>query len=294
MTFSAELRCYIGSHTLAPWPTVLAGVLPSWLMALGPDVVAHCARPLAPWCMAPSLAHAKGPLPAAPTAVGHVVMSLSRGPRRQMYVFAKFVANHIFLQNRDKINIKNSNFGHGHICGPFFLREHICGPLWSWRSEQGLNGPPKSPTFARPKTRKLLLAITSPNLTVQCRSNGSGYLDPAGGMVIKNCPFLGLASRLGERPPPARAPSSPPPSRTRARHHRRPDFCAIERDMLRRALHIRVIPPFSAAAGGTGTPEKHQRNGMFSITVAPAMSTAETRKDAKRTERLLETDRELQ
>jgi hypothetical protein len=120
MTFSAELRCYIGSHTLAPWPTVLAGVLPSWLMALGPDVVAHCARPLAPWCMAPSLAHAKGPLPAAPTAVGHVVMSLSRGPRRQMYVFAKFVANHIFLQNRDKINIKNSILGMGIFVALFF------------------------------------------------------------------------------------------------------------------------------------------------------------------------------
>jgi hypothetical protein len=25
-----------------------------------------------------------------------------------MYIFAKFVAGHIFLQNRDKINIKNS------------------------------------------------------------------------------------------------------------------------------------------------------------------------------------------
>jgi hypothetical protein len=28
-----------------------------------------------------------------------------RGPRRQMYIFAKFVADHTFLQNRDKINI---------------------------------------------------------------------------------------------------------------------------------------------------------------------------------------------
>jgi hypothetical protein len=25
-----------------------------------------------------------------------------------MYIFAKFVADHIFLQNRDKLNIKNS------------------------------------------------------------------------------------------------------------------------------------------------------------------------------------------
>jgi hypothetical protein len=27
-----------------------------------------------------------------------------------MYIFAKFVADHIFLQNRDKVNIKNSLF----------------------------------------------------------------------------------------------------------------------------------------------------------------------------------------
>jgi hypothetical protein len=27
-----------------------------------------------------------------------------------MYIFAKFVADHIFLQNRDKLNIKNSTY----------------------------------------------------------------------------------------------------------------------------------------------------------------------------------------
>jgi hypothetical protein len=28
-----------------------------------------------------------------------------------MYIFAKFVADHVFLQNLDKINIKNSKVG---------------------------------------------------------------------------------------------------------------------------------------------------------------------------------------
>jgi hypothetical protein len=35
-----------------------------------------------------------------------------------MYIFAKFVADHIFLQNRDKINIKNSK---GNNTGPAAL-----------------------------------------------------------------------------------------------------------------------------------------------------------------------------
>jgi hypothetical protein len=77
MTFSAEFRCYIGCHTLVPWPTALAVLLPPWPTALGHNVVAHGARPLTPWGMALCLSHTKGPLLAAPTAVGHDVMSLS-------------------------------------------------------------------------------------------------------------------------------------------------------------------------------------------------------------------------
>jgi hypothetical protein len=45
---------------------------------------------------------AKGPLLATPAAVTHDVMSLTPW---QMYFFAKFVTDYIFLQNRDKINI---------------------------------------------------------------------------------------------------------------------------------------------------------------------------------------------
>jgi hypothetical protein len=49
MTFLAEFRCYIGSQTLAQWPTVLAGLLSSWPTALAPNAVAHGVRPLTPW-----------------------------------------------------------------------------------------------------------------------------------------------------------------------------------------------------------------------------------------------------
>jgi hypothetical protein len=77
MTFSAEFRCYIGSQTIVPWPTALAGLLPPWPTALGLNAVAHGARPLTSWGTALCLSHAKGPLLAAPTAVGHNVMSLT-------------------------------------------------------------------------------------------------------------------------------------------------------------------------------------------------------------------------
>jgi hypothetical protein len=59
---------------------------------------AHGARPLTPWGTMLCLSHAKGPLLAAPTTVGYGVM----------YSFAKFVTDHIFLQKRDKINIKTT------------------------------------------------------------------------------------------------------------------------------------------------------------------------------------------
>jgi hypothetical protein len=101
MTFSAEFRCYIGSQTLASWPTVLAGLLPSWPMALGPDAVARGARPLTSWRMAPSLAHAKGPLLAAPTAVGHGVMSLTPWATTADVYFCKICDGpYIFAKSR--------------------------------------------------------------------------------------------------------------------------------------------------------------------------------------------------
>jgi hypothetical protein len=71
MTFSAEFRCYIGSQTLAAWPTALAGLLPPWPTVLGPNVVAHGARPLTPWGTTLCLSHAKGPLLVAPSVVAH-------------------------------------------------------------------------------------------------------------------------------------------------------------------------------------------------------------------------------
>jgi hypothetical protein len=77
MTFSAEFRCYIGSQILAPQPTTLAGLLPPCPMALRHNVVAQDAMFLTPWVTALCLSHAKGPLLAAPTAVGHGVMSLT-------------------------------------------------------------------------------------------------------------------------------------------------------------------------------------------------------------------------
>jgi hypothetical protein len=49
MTFLAEFRCYIGSQTLASWPTTLAGLLPPWPTALGPNGAAHDARLLTLW-----------------------------------------------------------------------------------------------------------------------------------------------------------------------------------------------------------------------------------------------------
>jgi hypothetical protein len=105
MTFLAEFRCYIGSQTLAPWPTALAGLLPPWPTTLGPNGAAHDARLLTPWrCYVwPTLrAHSWWLLPPWVTAL----YPWRRRLRRQMYIFAKFVADHIFLQNHDKINIK--------------------------------------------------------------------------------------------------------------------------------------------------------------------------------------------
>jgi hypothetical protein len=77
MIFLAEFRCYIGSETLASWPTTLAGMLLPWPAVLGPDTMVRGAWPLMPWRTAPRLGHAKGPLLAASTAAGHGVMSLT-------------------------------------------------------------------------------------------------------------------------------------------------------------------------------------------------------------------------
>jgi hypothetical protein len=50
---------------------------------------------------------AKGPLLAAPSAAAHSVTSSTPwATALDVYFFAKFVPDHIFLQNRDKINIK--------------------------------------------------------------------------------------------------------------------------------------------------------------------------------------------
>jgi hypothetical protein len=49
---------------------------------------------------------AKGPLLAAPSAAAHSVMSLTPWATAPDVYFAKFVPDDIFLQNRDKLNIK--------------------------------------------------------------------------------------------------------------------------------------------------------------------------------------------
>jgi hypothetical protein len=59
------------------WPTTLAGLLPLWPAALGHNTVAHNARPLTPWGTTLCLSHTKGLILAAPTAVGHGIMSLT-------------------------------------------------------------------------------------------------------------------------------------------------------------------------------------------------------------------------
>jgi hypothetical protein len=49
---------------------------------------------------------AKGPLLLAPSAAAHGVMSLTPWATTPDVYFAKFVPDHIFLKNHDKINIK--------------------------------------------------------------------------------------------------------------------------------------------------------------------------------------------
>jgi hypothetical protein len=92
MTFSAECRGYIGVGTLAPWLTALGGLLPPWAAALGPNATAHGARFKRRGVERQVWAR-YGPTPGGP---------YRRGPRRQMYIFAKFAMDHIFLQNREK------------------------------------------------------------------------------------------------------------------------------------------------------------------------------------------------
>jgi hypothetical protein len=64
---------------LAPWGTTVAGLLPPWLMALGPATVAHDGMSLPPWVTALCPSHATGPLLAAPTVVPHSGMPVAVG-----------------------------------------------------------------------------------------------------------------------------------------------------------------------------------------------------------------------
>jgi hypothetical protein len=59
-------------------------MLPLWVMALGPDAVAHDARSLTPWRWALRLGHAKGPLLATLAVVGpwrYVLDAVGHGGR---------------------------------------------------------------------------------------------------------------------------------------------------------------------------------------------------------------------
>jgi hypothetical protein len=76
MTFSAISVLY-RQQILAPWGTALAGLLPSWLMALGPANVAHNGMSLLSWVTAVCPSHTTVPLLAAPTAVPHDGMSMA-------------------------------------------------------------------------------------------------------------------------------------------------------------------------------------------------------------------------
>jgi hypothetical protein len=95
-------------------------LLPLWVMALGPDAVAHDARSLTPWRWALRLGHAKGPLLATLAVVGLGVMSLTPWATAVDVYFCKICdGSYIFLQNRDKINIKKIP------CARFKAREYL-------------------------------------------------------------------------------------------------------------------------------------------------------------------------
>jgi hypothetical protein len=66
-------------------PTVVRGVRGTGPLLAAPTVVSHGVTSLTPWA----------------TAADVYFCKVCGGPR----IFAKFVAGHIFLQNRDKINI---------------------------------------------------------------------------------------------------------------------------------------------------------------------------------------------
>jgi hypothetical protein len=115
-----DIFCWISvlyrQEILALWPTAPGGLLPPWPTTLGHNAIAHDPMLLTSWATTLCFSHTKGPLLAAPIAVGHGVMSLTpwatvlcpwrRGSRRQMYSFAKFRTDHIFLQILDRKNIK--------------------------------------------------------------------------------------------------------------------------------------------------------------------------------------------
>jgi hypothetical protein len=96
---------------LALWGMVVAGMLPLCLMTLGPVVVTHGGMSLPPWVTAyvrrTLRAHFWWPLPLC----RKTVCPYRRGPRRQMYSFAKFLADYLFLQKRENIKkFHNTSF----------------------------------------------------------------------------------------------------------------------------------------------------------------------------------------
>jgi hypothetical protein len=101
MTFLAEFRCYIGSQTLAPWPTTLAALLTPWATVLEPDAAAQGVRPLTPRRTALSLGNAQGPLLAAPSVPAHGVMFLPRwATAPDVYFYNIFGGPYIFAKSR--------------------------------------------------------------------------------------------------------------------------------------------------------------------------------------------------
>jgi hypothetical protein len=186
MTFSSKFRCYIGVRTLAPWPTTLGGLLPLWVVALGPDAAAQGVRPLTPRLTTLDLGHVRAHswrhLASQPTTF----CPWCRGPRCQMYIFAKFVPDHIFLQNCDKINIKK-------------FHDSVF-PIPGRRGSTGLPPKPYGECAARRRCRARSL---SGRFTLQVWKPVVSILDVTYGTWLLRlwfCKLLGVQDRCEEPP----------------------------------------------------------------------------------------------